>query len=68
MGDINKLLITSETAPDTEPKVDQVAVAEERLDEMRKKDQHAGQQIQHLSQRLKFKVTDLSHSPVDIRY
>jgi hypothetical protein len=78
MGGINKLLIGSETAlatghvstdADAESKVkDQVAVAEKRLNELCKKDQDAGQQLQHLSQRLKFKVTDCSHPPVDIRY
>ena len=66
---INKLLIGSDTDTHAEDKVQgQVAVAEERLKEMRQKDQDAGRQIQHLSQRLKFKVNDHSHPPVDIRY
>ena len=74
MGDINKLLIGSETAlatervSDTDANEDQVAVVEKKLSEMGKKDQDAGQQIQHLSQRLKFKVADHSHPPIDIRY
>ena len=72
MGDINKLLIDSETAVATEfvsdTVEDQVAVAEKRLDEKRRKDQDAGQQIQRLSQRLNSKVTDRSHPPIDIRY
>ena len=79
MGNINKLLIGSETALTTERvsdtdvhaegKVkDQVTVAEEQLNEMRKMDQDAGQQVQYLSQRLKSKVTDHSHPPIDIRY
>ena len=79
MGNINKLLIGSETALTTERvsdtdvhaegKVkDQVTVAEEKLNEMRKKDQDAGKQVQFLSQRLESKVSDHSHPPVDIRY
>lgn len=63
MGDINKLLIGSQTDTDAhaEGKVkNQVAVAKERLDEMRKKDQDASQQIQHLSERLRFKLLSLS--------
>ena len=79
MSNINKLLIGSETALATERvsdtdanakgKVkDQVAVAQKRLNELREKDQDADQQLQHLSQRWKFKVTDHSHPPVDIRY
>ena len=67
MGDINKLLIGSETAlatervSNTDADEDQVAVVKKKLSEMSKKDQDAGQQIQHLSQRLKSKVTDHSH-------
>ena len=79
MGNINKLLIGSETALTTERisdtdvhaegKVkDQVTVAQEKLNEMRKMDQDAGQQVQYLSQRLKSKVADHSHPPIDIRY
>jgi len=69
MGDINKLLIGSETALATERVSDDaVAVAEKRLNELHKKDEDAGQQLLHLSQRLKFKVTNYSYPPVDIRY
>ena len=74
MGDINKLLIGSETAlatervSNTDGDEDQVAVVKKKLSEMGNKDQAAGQQIQQLSQRLKSKVTDHSHPPIDIRY